>query len=414
MASQAASFGLVRLPENLRKKMNSPEPLFSPSVTRGANGLHCMFSPEDVPSEERGELQSINEEYDFNTDTILSPEKPAKHTRIDSRLPTINDIRSPENNIKRAPMESPYSIVSQSTIESFKTAASIDMLSLPFIERCTSEEKLDQIVRHLKEDGNYPSLLWSAEQRLAVIREKWNQANQFRSSSELRGHVDSFMVKEKSGADHEVSLQMSLSTDYDEETVSPVNQIFVSKPLVAADMSEYKTKDEVHHLEEMIKKLEMRYARECKLNESTIRTLNNAIEATEQKSQRLQNEVNAIKNENVELYRMVKEKSEEVNKVQASLSGSESLKHELLSQINQLKTQLAEAERKALDRTYPRKIHSLEKLLQSAQESIREVQLERDSMLKGIFQMQGKDIPSKVSHIAFPCYFCSVADSLRR
>jgi hypothetical protein len=396
MASHAASLGLVRLPKNLRKKMNCPDPLFSPSVTRGANGLHCMFSPEDVPSEERGELQSINEKYVSNTDAILSPEKPAKHTRIDGRLPTINNIRSPENLIKRSQIESPNSIVSQSTIESFKTAASIDMLSLPFIERCTSEEKLDQIVRHLKEDGNYPSLLWSAEQRLAVIREKSNQPDQSRLSSELR---------RQSGADHEISLQMSLSTDSDEDTMSPVNQIYVSKPQVSAGLFEYKAKDEVQHLEEMIKKLEIRYARECKLNESTIRTLNNAIEATEQKSQRLQNEVNAIKNENVELYRLVKEKSEEVDKVQTSLSGSESLKHELLSQIHQLKTQLAEAERKALDRTYPRKIHSLEKLLQSAQESIREVQLERDSMLKGIVQMQGKDVPSKVGRIAFILFY---------
>ncbi|GAX20033.1 hypothetical protein FisN_1Lh486 [Fistulifera solaris] len=397
MASRAANLGVVRLPENLRKKMNSPDPLFSPSVTRGANDLHCMFSPEDVPSDERNELQSINEKYVFNTDTILSPEKPAKHTRVDSRLPTSNNISSPEDHIKRAQMKSPDSIVSQSTIESFKTAASIDMLSLPFIERCTSEEKLEQIVRHLKEDSNYPSLLCSAEQRLAIIRGKSNQPDQFRSSSDWRGHVEKFMMKEKSGADQEISLQMSLSTDYDEDSMSPINQIFVSKPLVSANMLEYKAKDEVQHLEEMIKKLEIRYARECKLNESTILTLNNAIQATEQKSQRLQNEVNAIKNENVELCRLIKEKSEEVNKVQTILSGSESVKHELLSQINQLKTQLAEAEKKALDRTYPRKIHSLEKLLQSAQESIKEVQLERDSMLKGIFEMQGKDIPSKLS-----------------
>lgn len=380
MVPRPSNLGLLRLPEHLRKKMNSPEPLFSPSVSRGTDGLHCIFSPpQDAPFEQKSESESVNESQIITNEFILSPEQPSRQGQI----------------------ESPFSYTTQSTFESFKTAASIEMFSLTYIERCTSEKTLQQIASHLKDEGNYPSLLWSTEQRLATIRRQFNHSSQSRSFSGLYKQNDLAFAKAnplQSEEDNEISLQMSLSTDFDDDAMSsPVNQIFISNRNAPIELSEKNAQDEVKRLEEMIKKLEIRYSRECNLNETTIRTLNNAFEATEQKSQRMQHEVDAVKKENRELYRLVKDKTEEADKVKANLSGLEKLKHELLSQIHQLKTQLAEAESKALDRTYPRKIHALEQLLQSAQSNIKEIQQERDAMLDGVFHMQGKKAPSNVS-----------------
>jgi hypothetical protein len=398
------------LPARVQNELTAA-PLFSPSVI---NASKKAVNKENTPPSMHGRPQHsplASSDDDSEEDLFWSPKTTL--TSIHG-TPTPKTVQSPFSFITRCDSASRFGSVSTP----YKTLPKIEMLSLDYINMCSSETDLKNIVNVLTSDHDYPYLLRKANERLQSVREEEVRNSMYCSPSTL---VMSLSLDDAAGDDEFDDSPTALEPfeypyTFDEQPKAffPPKVISKKAPHLPSPLRtfqsqskqhqrETKLSQEVEQLTHKLKELETsRLSQQSSFLEK-IDSLKQSKVQTEQSVYSLQQVVESSQGSAKELVETIERLEEKNERLQRNLSETctqqleteqraRELEQHLGAKIQELTVELSKT--KGMEQ----KNQNLHALLTSAQRNLTDIKKERDAMLWTLADTSGHQVDVSTTH----------------
>lgn len=311
-----------------------------------------------------------------------------------------------------AAASTPFSFIThsshQTSSSSKSTLPSRDMLKYEFIQNCSSDRDLQQIIIALQaSDRKCPSLMSTAKARLEWVRQqKMIDFSPSHGSLSLNiSDDDDDNVDQDNDENQNGKIRFDPTSYVRSHHIGPApppprpatlanqrNVLTATNPAKEIQLSQ-----EVEQLTQQLKEIES--ARKAEQTDFwfKMKALQESKAQVEQTVERLQKDMHATKESKRELLTILDALRQESQRLQRDLATTRKLQAETATKAQQIERRLTEKVQDletelARTKFTDRKNHQLDLLLKSAHRNLNEIKKERDAMLSAIIDASGKQV----------------------